>query len=384
MPLNVECPACGLQYKVKDGLAGRKIRCRECSATIVVPAADDADEWGDLAELPSRPKKKKSGATGAGKSSGGGLSTATKWLLGIAGAGLLCIVTCCGIGVWQISRLGHQFVGEVKVPPGQTFAQWRAGFQTKLIRRGPSPQEAFEETPPENVTQITYPSGGLTLKAWVYRPPEVAEPRPALVFLHGGFAFGETDLTEACAPFIEAGYVVMTPMLRGENGNPGNYELFLGEVDDAKAAVQWLAGQPYVDRQRIYVFGHSVGGGISAVLALLDDVPMKHSGSSGGLYDHSTFLAWQLDETVPFENNPRERSVRLLVGNSQFLQRPHYAYLGMDDDAFHETGERLKRESNPALFTLETVPGDHFDSFEESIRKYLAVAERDGPAAGGQ
>lgn len=119
----------------------------------------------------------------------------------------------------------------------------------------------------------------------------------------------------------------MTPMLRGENGNPGNYELFLGEVDDARAAVKWLAGQPYVNPQRIYVFGHSVGGGVAAVLPLLDDVPMRHSGSSGGLYDHTTFLVWQIDDTVPFENNPMERSVRLLVGNSQFLQHPHYAYL---------------------------------------------------------
>lgn len=173
----------------------------------------------------------------------------------------------------------------------------------------------------------------------------------------------------------------MTPMLRGENGNPGNYELFLGEVDDARAAVKWLAGQPYVNPQRIYVFGHSVGGGVAAVLPLLDDVPMRHSGSSGGLYDHTTFLVWQIDDTVPFENNPMERSVRLLVGNSQFLQHPHYAYLGADDDAFHETGERLQKEAGPAgKFTLEMVPGDHYDSFEEAIRRYLAIAEQDAPA----
>lgn len=383
MSLEVECPECGLRYKVKDALAGRKIRCRECSAAIVVPTADDADDWGEVAELPAR---RKTGKKAASRSSdNGGLSPAMKWLLGIAGAGFLGMVTCCGIGAWQVSRLGHQFIGEVKVPPGQTFAQWRAGFRTKLIQQGPAPQDYDEETPPENVAEVLYPSGDLNLKAWVYRPPEVVEPRPALVFLHGGFAFGEADLTEACAPFIEAGYVVMTPMLRGENGNPGSYELFLGEVDDARAAVKWLAAQPYVNPQRIYVFGHSVGGGVASVLPLLDDVPMRHSGSSGGLYDHATFLAWQFDDTVPFENNPMERSVRLLVGNSQFLQRPHYAYLGTDDESFHETGERLQKEAGPAgNFTLEMVPGGHFDSFEESIRRYLAVTERDGPVAAGQ
>lgn len=197
MSLDVECPECGLRYKVKDALAGRNIRCRECSAAIVVPTGDDVDDWDEVAELPGRRKGRRSDSSDS--ASDGGLSPAMKWLLGIAGAGFLCMVTCCGIGAWYASRLGHQFVGEVKVPPGQTFAQWRAGFHSKLTRQGPAPQDYDEETPPENVEEILYPSGELNLKAWVYRPPEVVEPRPALVFLHGGFAFGESDLTEACA-----------------------------------------------------------------------------------------------------------------------------------------------------------------------------------------
>ena len=87
-----------------------------------------------------------------------------------------------------------------------------------------------------------------------------------------------------CLPFLAAGFAVMTPTLRGENGNPGSFELFYGEVDDAEAAVRFLAAQPRIDSKRIYTFGHSVGGGISALLSLRPEIPVRKGGSSGGLY----------------------------------------------------------------------------------------------------
>jgi dipeptidyl aminopeptidase/acylaminoacyl peptidase len=43
----------------------------------------------------------------------------------------------------------------------------------------------------------------------------------------------------------------MTPTLRGENGNPGNFECFYGEVDDVIAAGRYLATLPYVDPKHI-------------------------------------------------------------------------------------------------------------------------------------
>lgn len=127
----------------------------------------------------------------------------------------------------------------------------------------------------------------------LYTARESAKPRPALMFLHGGFAFGAGDL-EACQAFMDAGYIVMCPMLRGENGNPGVFEMFLGEVEDAKAAAVWLAEQPGVDKSRIFAFGHSVGGGVSAMLSLRENVPVQHSGSSGGFGTASRVLVeWQ-------------------------------------------------------------------------------------------
>ena len=389
MTIAVSCPECGHAYRVKEEHAGKTMRCKACDAKFVVQADDDfSTDDDDLAllerESPSisqRPMKssKKSAAPKKSKKKSSS-NSAMKWALGIGGGLVVMLGLCCG-GVMFVGRQAmHQLVGQVPVPAGQTYEQWRSGFQTKLLTRGPSPQEGEFETPPEHVTEIMYPSDGLQLKAWVYRPPGGAEKKPALVFFHGGFAFGAGDLTETCVPFMEAGYIVMTPMLRGENGNPGDFELFLGEINDARAAVHWLAQQPDVDASRIYTFGHSVGGGVSALLSLRDNVPIRHGGSSGGLYDATTFIGW--GDIVPFENTPAERSVRILHGNVPHMQVPHYAYIGTEDEPFPESARAMQQEANPqGHFHVELIPGDHFSSFDEAVRRYFAICQQDQAGA---
>jgi acetyl esterase/lipase len=392
MPIDLKCPRCGQKYSVPDAAAGKTIRCRKCNVSVPVPAPAktfeddfsslDLDDTaygsveGDFPPPPpgrkksrgsaSKPKKKKQRS-----SSGGG--GAVKWVLITVAGVVALIVVCCGGIYFAGNRFFRGFVGSADVPEGMTFQQWRDGFQTNLTTRGPAPQDYDVETPFAGVEEVQYLSDGLQLKAWVYRPQGVPGPHPALVFFHGGFAFGSGDL-EACRPFMDAGFIVMAPMLRGENGNPGEFELFLGEVDDARAAVKWLAGQPGVDAARIYTFGHSVGGGVSAMLSLLEDVPIRHGGSSGGLYDQTTFLGWS--DIVPFESTPEERSVRLLVGNTQHMKHQHYAYIGAEDDPFEVAIEQVHSTMGPdSLLTIERVPGDHFTSFDESLQRYLQVVQ---------
>jgi acetyl esterase/lipase len=274
------------------------------------------------------------------------------------------------------SAAGAPAAGGAAPTDSRPYLERRAKFQTKLVKRGKSPQPWENEPLAANVTQVTYPSGSLSLKGWVHRPPQGGPKFPALVFFHGGFAFGMDDLA-ACRPFMDAGFVVMAPATRGENGNPGDFELFLGEVDDAKAACVWLSQQPYVDASRIYTFGHSVGGGISALLSLQDDVPVRHGGSSGGLYSEATFSQWS--DITPFDtSNVEEKQLRILVGNVAHMKRKHFAYLGTTDVAFHPAEARARSEApGTSLLTLERSPGDHFTSFEPALRKYLEVVRRE-------
>ncbi|WP_310820746.1 alpha/beta hydrolase family protein [Stratiformator vulcanicus] len=238
------------------------------------------------------------------------------------------------------------------------FLKRRAGWESTLVREGPAPQPFGEMTPPDGISEVTYLSGDLALKAWYASPKTTADRKvPGLVYFHSGFAFGPDDF-EFVRPFLEAGFAVMTPMLRGENGNPGHFELFGREFNDGCNAVGWLADQPSVDSSRIYAFGHSVGGGVSALLSLAgESIPLRLSGSCGGLYPPEIF-ATGFAEICPFDpQDASECELRVLLGNERDMKTPHIAYLGLDDP--------LYRHADPAGETkLEIVNllGDHFSS----------------------
>ncbi|MDL2322292.1 alpha/beta fold hydrolase, partial [Desulfosarcina sp. OttesenSCG-928-B08] len=273
---------------------------------------------------------------------------------------------------------GCDFDSEAK--DARPYLEQRKEFQTNLSRKGPSPQD-WENTPlPNHVREIHYQSGDLLLRGWVYIPnDEDTKPHPALLFCHGGFSADIWEI-ECGGPFLDAGYVVFLPVWRGENGNPGNFELMFGEVDDAVNALKWLSKQPFVDPDQIYMFGHSIGGGISAMVSLMDDVPLRHCGSSGGLYDARTFHGWYREwgpNFCPF--NPDDKTecrMRVLEGNLASMKRNHYAYIGTKDVWFHSTAKRMKKENKGIgrLF-IEEVPGDHFESLEESVMRYFKVVQ---------
>ena len=106
------------------------------------------------------------------------------------------------------------------------------------------------------------------------------------------------------------------------------------------------------------------------MLSLLDNVPIQHCGSSGGLYPPTVFLGWA--EDVPFENTPEERMARLLLGNIKHMQREHYAYIGQQD-SLQESVRLAEQESagGESKLNIEMVPGDHFTSFDEALERYL-------------
>jgi len=53
MPISIAC-SCGKKYRVKEALAGKKIRCADCSELIKVPAqeAEEDAEFDEFAGLP--------------------------------------------------------------------------------------------------------------------------------------------------------------------------------------------------------------------------------------------------------------------------------------------------------------------------------------------
>src|SRR5262249_13065169 len=75
----------------------------------------------------------------------------------------------------------------------EDYAQARSQFQTKLLRKGPAPQPWSPIKPPVGVKEVEYRSGDLRLRAWLNVLHDSNHKHPAVLFLHGGFAFDKDD-----------------------------------------------------------------------------------------------------------------------------------------------------------------------------------------------
>ena len=206
--------------------------------------------------------------------------------------------------------------------------------------------------------------------AWYAVPPGKSAPLPLVIYLHGGFAFGSEDFDDA-RPFLGSGFAVLTPTFRGENGNPGYFEMFLGEVDDVLASVKWARTQPEIDPSRIYVFGHSTGGALAALACLRADGGIRAGGAASGLYGREFFD--QTADIAPFRiANDELRRRRLFLPRAAELKVPFIFYL--ETDGFSQTTVRqLER-----LAALDKVPlnatlieGDHFSMLPKAVSAFI-------------
>ena len=205
--------------------------------------------------------------------------------------------------------------------------QRRKGFVTKLHVRGPAPQQYRNVAPPTGAKEVTYTSGELQLKGWLSADSGDGEKRPAVVYLHGGWAFGDGDWEDA-EPFAKAGFVLFMPMLRAENGNPGHYESFLGEADDAIAAGRFVASLPNVDAGNVFVAGHSVGGVLTCLVSMLPS-PFKAAAALDGYVNMEMWAEHSPDAHVPYDRADREEvRVRNPMAFIESIRCPLRLYAG--------------------------------------------------------
>ncbi len=237
------------------------------------------------------------------------------------------------------------------------LANSRKGFAAKLRLRGPAPQPYQNTKPPAGVKQVEFKSGDLKLKGWLSADANDGKKRPAVVYLHGGWAFGDGDWEDA-EPFAKAGFVLFMPMLRGENGNPGTYESFLGEVDDAIAAGRFVASLPNVDHANVFVAGHSVGGVLTCLVSMLPS-PYKGAAALDGYVDMESWAAGSPDAHVPYDrNSPEEVRVRNPMAFAGSIRCPLRLYAGEDGREVNAPLAAKARQAGKDC-ELVVVRGDH-------------------------
>jgi dienelactone hydrolase len=95
--------------------------------------------------------------------------------------------------------------------------------------------------------------------------PEGAGPFPAVVGLHGCAGMSERTKRKLVGELVGWGYVVLLPDSLGTRGI--DHDCFKGmlaiaRISDALGSLAYLAGQTFVDPQRVAAVGFSKGGWI--------------------------------------------------------------------------------------------------------------------------
>lgn len=257
----------------------------------------------------------------------------------------------------------------------EDYAQARGRFHTKLSREGPAPhqQDCTYSKPPVGVSEVEFPSGPLRLRAWINAPADKANRFPVVLFLHGGFCFDLSDWQETKA-FRDAGFVVMMPNRRGENGQPGAFTMFYDEVDDVVNAAEYLRRESFVDQNRLYVAGSSTGGTLTMLAALTYSyfrAAASFSGSPDAVGYTRHALAIGAEADVPFDyRDPMELQLRSARVYAASFKCPARLYYGTQETNFALSSQPTAKLARDHGLDVEAIPveGSHNSAEEAEIQ----------------
>jgi dipeptidyl-peptidase-4 len=226
-----------------------------------------------------------------------------------------------------------------------------------------------------------------TLFYKLYKPKHMqpGKKHPVIVNVYGGphaqrvtNKWQGADMTQF---MLQQGYIVFQLDNRGSNYRGTAFESaiyqHLGkvEVDDQVSGVKFLHTLPYVDKERIGIFGHSYGG-YMALMSMFKAGDYFKAGVSGApvtdwmLYDtHYTerYLSHPKDNLQGYQQS----SVFPYVSG---LNGPLMVYHGMADDnvLFTNTTKLIKSlQDENKLFELMTYPGSKHSMRGKKVKVHL-------------
>lgn len=126
---------------------------------------------------------------------------------------------------------------------------------------------------PEEISVEEYPvkKGDMTIYGTLYLPAAQTEKTPAVILSHSA-ALTSDSLQSYCIGFAERGYAAYAFDFCGGSGNSrsdGAEEdmTIFTELDDLKAVISAIGAREDIDHEKIYLFGTSQGGLVSALAA---------------------------------------------------------------------------------------------------------------------
>ncbi len=162
------------------------------------------------------------------------------------------------------------------------------------------------------------------IPAWFYRPANATAGKvPVIVGVHGGpEAQSRPYFSFFTQYFVQQGYAVLTPNVRGSTGYGKAYshlddvEKRMDSVEDLAYAARWLKTQPDIDGDRIIVYGGSYGGFM--VLAAMTTYPDLWAAGVDivGISNFVTFL----ENTSDYRRAHREAEYGSLAHDRDFME----------------------------------------------------------------
>ena len=261
---------------------------------------------------------------------------------------------------------------------GETLEEAHKNFKTKIIdgQKTEFVPDGKPGIPPKNskFSLVNYPSKLGEMPMYITAKENNGKKYPAIIYLNGGFGgIGDSEFGwdeespknnyQGAGAFKRDDFVLAIPSARGENANPGKYEMFYGEIEDLEEARKYVASLPYVDPNRIYLVGHSTGGtkavllseyskGFRAVFAMGAATELM----SLEKYDYAGM-------NPPFDRtNPREIAVRSSLRYMRSITSPTFHFEGKDDSQpVYRVMQKVADKYQLPFKSYEITGGNHFN-----------------------
>ncbi|WP_286262959.1 S9 family peptidase [Thalassotalea atypica] len=229
--------------------------------------------------------------------------------------------------------------------------------------------------------------GAAILYYKIYKPKQLEPGKqyPVVVNVYGGphaqrvvNKWNGADLTQY---MVQQGYVVFQLDNRGSNYRGTGFEfpiyekLGAVEVDDQITGVKYLRTLPYVDKERIGIYGHSYGG-YMALMAMFKAGDYFKAGVSGAPV--TDWMLYDTHYTERYLNHPNvnadgyeDSSVFPYIDG---LNGPLMVYHGMADDnvLFTNTTKLIKAmQDKNKHFELMTYPGSKHSMRGKKVKVHL-------------
>lgn len=245
-------------------------------------------------------------------------------------------------------------------------------------------------------------SDGWTISAYLYVPPGAPSSGhryPGLLWIHGGptSQFHDT-FAEHVQFFVQRGYVVLMPNIRGSSGFGKEFEDANNgcwgrcDLEDVVAGVEFLAQLDYVDGERMGIHGTSYGGIMSMAAASFApgvfEAAVPHAGYADWIefyhgeneLRHIKLLEYELGE-LPEHRETWERASAITgvedVATPLFLVHGEGRYPGSPQSRIF--AEALERHYKP--FWYKTYPNETYyvrsrENRRQMLQDMLAFFDR--------